>query len=83
MGSATIGQRSSQREKTSVLQEVLFMTQVATIITFNMFIKLRSFKEFFIHCNVNVPGTSRESAVYEATRTRKGDVLEVTLGTHG
>lgn len=47
------------REKTKEVQEVLFVTQVVTLIIFNMFTMLCSFKEHFTHCNL--PSASRES----------------------
>lgn len=69
--------------KSSLLQEALFVSQVVTIITFHVFIVRRcSFKECFTHGNINVPNSSGESVLYEATRTQKGDVLEVTSGIH-
>lgn len=58
------------------------MTQVVTILTFNMFIMLCSFKEYFTYCNVNLPSASRESPLDEATGTHMGDVPEVTSRIH-
>lgn len=46
-------------DKTEEVREVLLVTQVVTLIIFNMFTILRSFKEHFAHCNL--PSASRES----------------------
>lgn len=55
--------------KLEVLQEVLFVTQAVTITTSNVFTMLRSFKENFTPCNVNLPSASGASLLYEAIGT--------------